>query len=101
MATAAMQDREYEKEEALRSLATNHQRIRPPGPRRVTSSQVSHTRIYRRVRPTVHGEQPNDTRLLQSSGPATMMDSRIGVDSDAVSMTPIQQLWQSLLIYDN
>jgi hypothetical protein len=45
----------------------------------------------------VHGEQPNDIRLLQSSGPATMMASGTEVDSNAVSMASIQQ---SLLIYD-
>jgi hypothetical protein len=39
MATAVMHDREYENEEALRSLVTNHQRIRSPAPRRVKSSE--------------------------------------------------------------
>jgi hypothetical protein len=75
MATAVMQDREYENEEALRSLVTNHQRIRSPALRRVKSSERYLPFII--VRPMM----------------ATMMAS------DVVSMTPIQQLWQSLLIW--
>jgi hypothetical protein len=44
----------------------------------------------------VHGGQPNDTRLLQSNGPAKMMASGTRVDSDTVSMTAVMAIVTNL-----
>jgi hypothetical protein len=98
----AMQDREYEKEEALRSLAKNHRRTFSGTPSCDEFTGVARSDIDALNRSTWRTAERHPPFTIARAGrDGDAVVSGTGVDSDVVLMTPIQQLWKSLLIYDN